>query len=205
MESPDLSNGVFQYHDLTRQDRPSSPPATLESNPQDLPVQNEPNQVPNPPNNTERPDTGGSQSEEQPDSEPENPGSSNVHPNPEQVPIPDGPFSDPEEEAILFCNQYDHWKIEDNSLVRYHVELRNRMFCPSNVTDCPVPFTDLSCEGWTITDTWKNDVTSQQILPMPWTGKTIIPLKTDEIANLTLHQPYQAYKDVKPSRVLRLP
>ena len=205
--NPDIRNGVFQYHDLTRQEVNSPIPSTDSPNAEHPPAQTEtvPNLV-NPPNNTPEanPDNNGSQSEEQPDSEPDNPGQEGIINNPEQVPIPNDPFSDAEEEAILFCTQYDHWKIENDSLVRYHVELRNRMFCPSNVCDCPIPLSELSPErttfvqpthgtGWTISDTW-NEVTSQQILPTPWTGKTIIPIKQPDVPapqNLSTYQAYQ--------------
>ena len=205
--SPDLQNGVFQYHDLTHQ---SSIPATeiLGSNPNSSEIDNQ--QVPSPANpampiNPEipPPTSGDSQSEEQPDSELDDPSMHNPNVLPEQVPIPNEPFSEIEDEAILFCAQYDHWKVEGQTLVRYHVELRNRMFCPSNVSDCPVPLNQLSesrqtivqpnhGESWTIHDTW-TDVTSQQILPMPWTGKTIIPIKTEDSPQPSVES-YQAYQ-----------
>ena len=130
----------------------------LESNPnqpnEDQSKPNEtnqiPEQIPNPgPSNH---DSSGSQSEEQPDSEPEDPARNVPNANPELVPIPNEPFSDPEDESILFCSQYDHWQREGSSLVRYHVELRNRMFCSSNVTDCPVPLSELSSTRQTYRD-----------------------------------------------------
>ena len=204
-ENRDITNGVFQYHDLTRQSgnipveaNSNQPPVEQTQPVEAVPI---PEQTPNP--GPVNPDASGSQSEEQPDSEPEDP-SGNVPPaNPVLVPIPNEPFSEVEDEAILFCSQYDHWQIEGSSLVRYHVELRNRMFCPSNVTDCPVPLNALSSErqtfvqprqgeGWILNDTW-NDMTSHQSLPIPWTGKTVIPLKEPE--KFDPMPPCQAYKD----------
>ena len=206
-DNPDLQNGVFQYHDLTHQSAPGplEPPSILPENPVTEPVV--PPNNPTPPNNPEtvNTDSVGSHSEEQPDSEPENPTASDVNNHPEMVPIPNEPFSDHEEESSLFCTQYDHWKVEGQHLVRYHNELRNRMFCPSNVSDCPIPLSRLSekrqtfvqpihGEGWTLEDTW-NDVTSQQILPMPWTGKTIIPIRVSEEFKVDDIDTYQAYQD----------
>ena len=207
VQNPDLRNGVFQFQDLTHQ---GGVPATdiTESSPGISEVDNltapspEHQEMPNNPDINPSISVG-SQSEEQPDSEPDDPSMQNPNILPEQIPIPNEPFSEIEDEAILFCAQYDHWKIEGNTLVRYHMELRNRMFCPSNVNDCPIPMNQLSKnrhtvvqpkhgESWTIDDTW-TDVTSQQILPMPWTGKTIIPIKTDVIQQPNTNG-YQAYQ-----------
>ena len=203
-ENPDIKNGVFQYQDLTQQ-TVTIPSEAAPIQPNVSPADpNEINPIPVTDQVPGNHDTTGSQSEEQPDSEPEDPTVPGPLPNPEQVPIPNDPFSDHEDEGILFCSQYDHWEREGSTLVRYHVELRNRMFCPSNVSDCPVPLSALSShrrtfvqpqhgEGWTMEDTW-TDVTSQQILPMPWTGKTVIPLKDPEVSN-NLPPSYRSYKD----------
>ena len=45
-----------------------------------------------------------------------------------------------------------------------------------------------------ISDTW-NEVTSQQILPTPWTGKTIIPIKQTDVITPQNISTYQAYQN----------
>ena len=175
-EALDLSSrgtGVFQYHDLSQQNSPVH----------EIPEGN----IDPPHANTPNGNTSGSQhlsEEEQPDSEPGNP----EQISPVDIPIPDDAFSDGVEDNF-FAQVFDHWTIEDSHIVRHHIELRNRMFCPTNVNDCPI---DSSClttdretfiqplhgEPWNISDQW-NQVQSQRTLPLPWTGFTKFRLKPE--------------------------
>ena len=169
----DFSNrgtGVFQYQDLSQQNIPNGEiPETI------VPTGTSGVHDVNP-----NPAVGGQSEEEQPDSEPGNPDQTSAI----DVPIPQDGFSEEgeTEEDNFFTQVFDHWTIEGDLVIRHHIELRNRMFCPTNVTDCPIDVSRLSFdretivqplhgESWSINDQW-NQVQSQRILPLPWTGMT---------------------------------
>eukprot|EP00434_Breviolum_minutum_P025492 symbB.v1.2.022525.t1/scaffold1944.1/size145740/2 len=174
--------GVFQYQDLSHQIMPST--EIPDTTPQ---IEN-----PNASNGSHTAET----EEEQPDSEPGNHDLTSAV----DVPIPSDNFSEDElaEEDNLFAQVFGHWTVEGQYVVRHHVELRNRMFCPTNVTDCPIDIADLTTdretivqplhgEPWTINDHW-NQVQSQRTLPLPWTGMSRFRIKTIEKPDVTRPQ-----------------
>ena len=176
-----LGTGVFQYTDLT------GPQAvTIPVNNQDLTLPEVATAPVNPPGNSGTSEI----SEEQPDAEPQQ----EVHPStaPEDVPIPEDAFSDNGDDSALsqWENYHDHWKIVGNQLHRIHREPRYRMFCPTNVVDCPVPVDWLlparetqglfhGTHDWNTRDVWQDNPQSHQSLPMHWTGETIFHVRPE--------------------------
>ena len=53
---------------------------------------------------------------------------------PEEVPVPENDWSSSEEG--LYMHMEDHWKIQDNQVIRQHVAPRITLFCPTNINTC---------------------------------------------------------------------
>ena len=176
-----LGTGVFQYVDLT------GPQAVT------VPIENHtfaPSEVIPPP--VIPPVHSGTSeiSEEQPDAEPQQ----EVTPptNPEEIPVPEDDFSESGEDSALsqWKEYHDHWIIHNDKIHRVHREPRYRMFCPTNVVDCPIPLEwllpDRETQGrfhnthdWNTFDVWQNNPQSHQSLPMHWTGETIFHVRPE--------------------------
>ena len=176
-----LGTGVFQYVDLT------GPQAIT------VPIENHtfaPSEVIPPP--VIPPVHSGTSeiSEEQPDAEPQQ----EITPptNPEEIPVPEDDFSESGEDSALsqWKEYHDHWIIHNDKIHRVHREPRYRMFCPTNVVDCPIPLEwllpDRETQGrfhnthdWNTFDVWQNNPQSHQSLPMHWTGETIFHVRPE--------------------------
>ena len=180
-----LGTGVFQYHDLTNMSNPTEGPTDMSPQPD------------NPPGDTTHPvnhpvDTNpGNLEETQPDSEPDGNSSiaNNEPPDGYQVPIPQDSFSD-DGSLLMACNEpFDHWIIHQDQAIRIHSEPRMKMFCPTNVVDCPIPVENLektreTCifprgqESFRITDQWYDNVQAHRNLPFSWTGMSRFKIRT---------------------------
>ena len=179
-----VGTGVFQYHDL--RDTNISNGAENQPNPNsESPADILPNTGNDHPSELE------SQEGEQPDSEP---GHQNSIPSEEvldgsQVPIPQDSFSDEDESLFLTSNEpFDHWIIHNDQAIRIHAEPRMRMFCPTNVVDCPIPTENLENqrETWIkpigqecikVSDHWRENIKAHRNLPFAWTGISKFKIK----------------------------
>ena len=132
--------------------------------------------------------------------------------NLKRFPVPENDWSSSEEG--LYMHMEDHWKIQDNQVIRQHVAPRITLFCPTNINTCPVPIewlegtrqtnvTTKDQTSWNIHDTWKNNIQAHKSLPLPWTGQTIFTVKPQhmehcptqvEYNNLCLQTPTKGYE-----------
>ena len=180
--TPDrLGTGVFQYVDLTGPQAVTVPIDNQTFSPPEAMPQ--PVIPPVPSGNSEI-------SEEQPDAEPHQEGNPPI--NPEEIPVPEDNFSESGEDSALsqWKDYHDHWVIHNDKIHRVHREPRYRMFCPTNVVDCPIPLEwllpDRETQGrfhnthdWNSVDVWQNNPQSHQSLPMHWTGETIFHVRPE--------------------------
>ena len=94
-------------------------------------------------------------------------------------------------------------KLVEIKISRVHREPRYRMFCPTNVVDCPIPVdwllpgreTQGSFHGthdWNTTDVWQNNPQGHQSLPMHWTGETVFHVKAEYIQQIPQVIPKQS-------------
>ena len=174
-----LGTGVFQYTDLTG-------PQVVQ-----VPVDNQTMMIPEtavPPQVAPVPSGTSETSEDQPDAEP-----LQENPPPADIPIPDEPFSEDsgEDSALHQWEDFrDHWQIRDDKVFRIHREPRYRMFCPTNVVDCPIPTDWLLPEretqgrfhgthDWHTDDVWLNNPQGHQSLPTHWVGETIFHVRPE--------------------------
>ena len=186
-----FGTGVFQYHDLTQQNdnslgAPPAQPIVINDNPPGIEV---------PSSNTESPIVH-EESEVQPDSEPDQASEGpNVPTDAAQIPIPDQPFSEEEQEsgsdALRAESQvFDHWIVKGRKVIRMHAEPRLHLFHPGLVNDCPVEHQRLNRVRKSIIqipgqpktvveDQWKDNIEAHQSMCNAWTGQTIFEVHDD--------------------------
>ena len=169
-----LGTGVFQYHDLITTpvlQQPANSPQPIEVIPDQIAETNE---------GTNSQDTPSGNSHLQPDSEPDNPAA------PEDIPIPQEPFSEEEDNTGLVARTIpstDHWEIRDGWLIRHHQEPRYRLFTPTDLSHCPIPVNQLIDERvtsgrfhqqhpWQTSDRWRATIEAHQCMPLFWTEQT---------------------------------
>ena len=207
-----LGTGVFQYHDITGN---APPPDNISHHEENHHNQNNPGShnhlhpenameiptVHSPANNlgeNHNHAVSNVPSENlQPDSEPEAIAGEN-HPasteergelQPWKIPVPE---TDEELSNTSFMDS-DEWLIEKQRLVRKHHVPRYRLFCPTNVTTCPIPIEWLtgdretqiqSVEGssWISKDQWKNNIQAHQSMPSHWVGTTIFTIQPQYVS-----------------------
>ena len=210
-----LGTGVFQYHDLTSQNSPTTLNSTSNSNDQQNSNVNTPDNTqvsdspvgdaPVVPSNAPAVAPGDAPSTEglQPDSEPPATVAGNSNsgleeaPNvqPWEVPVP---ASDAEDaDALGAC--HDEWLISKNQLIRKHHQPRFRLFSPTNLNNCPLPIEWLSTHrvtqiqamngsSWDIQDQWYGNIQAHQSLPNLWTGKTMFTIQPQYVSQAIQHQ-----------------
>ena len=144
--------------------------------------------------------------ENQPDSEPSEPiphlstPSTPQHEEitPDQIPVPN---SDDDDEALMVQQECDHWTIQDTQLIRHHVQPRFQMFCPTSVTDCPVPTEWIANtrdtavymsvdDQYSINDEWFGNIQAHRCLPTLWTGTTTFQLKSEHRTQCPTQEQY---------------
>ena len=194
-----LGTGVFQYHDLITTSQSSENPALPPNNPH---TSNDDSNSHNPSNANHS-----NQDEHpviQPDSEPDAvsapeipstpvdqpdyPGETNP-PEPHDVPVPES-----DDDALTVQKtEIDTWKIEQNQLIRDHVEPRHHLFNPTMVEDCPIPNEWIESErqttiitqqqgSWKHHDAWRANIQGHQRLPTAWTGQTVFMIKPEYLS-----------------------
>lgn len=196
-----LGTGVFQYHDLanTQGNFPVlQPPGPVEITSDEYPVQG----IPTP----EAPITPSGDSHIQPDSEPGH------QPAPEEIPIPQEPFSEEEDHTGLVTQthrQTDHWEIQKGWLIRHHCEPRYRLFSPTDIPNCPISSEHLEDKRvthgsfhqqhpWQTSDRWKATVEAHQSMPLFWTGQTKFKIKNQYLEQESIQE--TVYFADEPSR-----
>ena len=200
-----LGTGVFQYHDISQS---SSPPQETPHNNSNGPDNSHNVNNPNNPNTVITPDnpdltpadhapamptatgsvpsSGGSEGI-QPDSEPEatvpETPSGEVEQPPEmqpwEIPVPE---SDGDSETC-HATVTDEWVIDGQYLIRKHNVPRYRLFCPTNLENCPIPIEWLTPQRqtkivdahhgeWLMNDQWHNNIQAHYNMPHKWQGTT---------------------------------